>query len=175
MTMNDIEKLTRAFSARRDYLAAKVAELEAELAEVKRRRLAAIKRAVSDTADAQAQLRIALSSAPQLFDKPKTRVFSGVRVGYTKQRGQVVIEDEEAVIRRIRQQLPKDQADLLIRVRESVHKPAVYDLTAGDLKRLGIRVEDDEVTIMIKPVDGEVDRLVNALLREAEQVEDAAA
>lgn len=175
MHIHEIEKLTNAFAAARDKLAARVTELEAELDACKRRRMPAIKKAVAEAADAQAQLRIALSAAPHLFEKPKTQTFAGVRVGYMKQRGQVIIDDESAVIKRIREQLPVSQAELLIRVRESVHKPAVYDLTAGDLKRLGIRLEDDEDVVTVKPVDGEVDKLINAMLKEAGDIEEEAA
>jgi hypothetical protein len=175
MNISEIESLTRAYAEARGKLSDLVGALQAEIEGAKRRRIAAIRRAVGAAAESHAALRSALDAAPGLFAKPKTVTFAGVRVGYIKQRGQVVMDDEEAVIRRIREQLPTDQAALLIRVRESVHKPSVYDLTAGDLKRLGIRVEDDEDVVVIKPVDGEVDKLVDAMLRDAEHITEEAA
>ncbi|MCR6497388.1 hypothetical protein LJB71_14990 [Thermomonas sp. S9] len=77
------------------------------------------------------------------------------------------------MIERIRRLLPAEQAALLIRVREAVHKPAVYDLTAGDLKRLGIRIEDDCDVVVVKDVAGELDRMLERLL--ADLSEEAAA
>ena len=78
---------------------------------------------------------------------------------------QVTFADEAATINRIRQQLPTAQAELLIKRTEKVHKPGVYDLTAADLKRLGITIDADSDEVVIKPIDGEIDKLVDALLK----------
>ncbi|MDT8428515.1 MAG: host-nuclease inhibitor Gam family protein [Pseudomonadales bacterium] len=177
MTVNleQIEKLTRDYADARAALAELVAALQARLEELKRPALPQIRTAVRRTADQHAALHAALEQSPDLFSKPKTRTFSGVRVGYRKQPGRVEMDDEEAVIARIRKKLPDDQAELLIRRRESVYKQAVYDLSAADLKRLGISLSDDEDVVVIKAVDDEVDRLVSALLAEAEKAEQEAA
>lgn len=174
-TMNEIEEKTRRYADARDLLAARVQLLHEEIEAARRKAMPAIRKALAAAAEAHDQLHAAVDAAPGLFQRPKTITFAGIRVGFTKQRGKVVIEDEEAVIARIRKLLPEEQAELLIRRREAVHKPAVYDLTAGDLKRLGITVTDDEDAVVIKPVDSEVDKLVAALLAEAEQVETEAA
>lgn len=175
-TMSHIEQLTRDYSEARAYLTGIVSRLQEELERVKHPALPLIREAVGKTAETHGKLYAAIESAPELFVRPKTITIAGVRVGWMKQKGQVVIEDEAAVIARIRKLLPTEQAELLIRVRESVHKPGVYDLSAGDLKRLGITVTNDEEAVVIKPVDGEVDKLVNALLAEVENIEaDAAA
>lgn len=169
INMAEIEQQTRAYAEARAYLTGVITELQAELERLKHPVLPVIRSAVGKVAEAHARLYASIEAAPQLFTKPKTQTIDGVRVGYMKQRGQVVIEDEVKTIERIRKLLPAEQAELLIRIRESVHKPAVYDLTAGDLKRLGISVTDDEEAVLIKPVDTEVDKLVNALLKEAEE------
>ncbi len=171
MNLETIQDLTDAYSTCRETLAGRVLALQDEMERVKRRHLPGIREAVGIAAAAHDELRAAIAEHPELFRKPKTRTFHVIRIGYMKQRGQVVIEDEEAVIKRIRAQLPHEQADLIIRVRESVHKPAVYDLTAADLKRLGITVTADEDVVVIKPVDGEIDKLINALLADAERVD----
>ena len=169
MSMQQIETLTAAYAAERDALAALVTDMNDAIEQVKRARLAAIKESVQKARQAQDELHAAIEAAPELFDKPRTRTLHGVKIGITKQRGSVEFDDEAKVIQRIRAQLPKDQAELLIRVRESVHKPAVYDLAVSDLKRLGIRVTADSDAVVIKSVDGEVEKLVSALLAEAAQ------
>lgn len=174
-TMTEIEQLTRDYAEARAYLSGVVSRLQEELERIKHPALPLIREAVGKTSEAHGKLYAAVEAAPELFNKPKTITIAGIRVGYMKQRGQVVIEDEAAVIARIRKLLPAEQAELLIRVRESVHKPGVYDLTAGDLKRLGISISADEEAVVIKPVDSEVDKLVNALLAEAENVAEKAA
>jgi phage host-nuclease inhibitor protein Gam len=167
-TMIEIQQLTREYAEARAYLAGIITELQAELERVKHPVLPVIRKAVGATGEAHSKLKAALEDSPALFTKPKTQTIDGVRVGYMKQKGKVEIADEEAVIARIRKVLPEEQAELLIRTRESVHKPAVYDLAVADLKRLGITITDDEEIVIIKPVDTEVDKLVDALLREAE-------
>lgn len=174
MTLQEIEQLTASYAKRRDTLSGLVGILAAELERTRRQSLPGIKRAIAGAADAHDKLRTAVAMAPALFERPRTRTFHGIKIGYSKQRGQVQFDDEPAVIARIRKLCPDEQCELLIRVRESVHRPAVYDLTAGDLKRLGIRITDDGDIVIIKPVDGEVDKLISALLKDAERVEDAA-
>jgi hypothetical protein len=174
-TMTEIEQLTRDYAEARSYLSGVVSRLQEELERVKHPALPLIREAVGKTSETHSKLYAAVEAAPELFTKPKTITIAGIRVGYMKQKGKVVIEDEEAVIARMRKLLPKDQVELLIRITESVHKPSVYDLSAGDLKRLGITITDDGEAVVIKPVDGEVDKLVNALLAEAENVAEKAA
>lgn len=173
--MQQIEAQTRAYAEARSALTEHVRALQAEIDAARGRHIEAIRAAVRDCADQHDRLHAALSQAPHLFERPKTQTFSGVRVGWQKQRGKVEIPDEAKTIARIRAQLPTAQADLLIRVTERVHKPGVYDLTAADLRRLGITITDDTEIVTIKPVDGEVDKLVDALLAEVEQPQEAAA
>jgi hypothetical protein len=46
-----------------------------------------------------------------------------------------------------------------------VHKPAVYDLVAGDLKRLGIKISDDTDVAIAKIAGADIERMVDALLK----------
>jgi hypothetical protein len=173
-TLADIEQLTSDYARLRADLAALVGELHDGIAQLKRRAMPAISHAAAEAGSAGNALREALTAAPHLFARPRTRVIAGIKIGYQKQRGQVVIDDEAATIRRMREQFPPEQCELLIRIRESVHKPAVYDLTAGDLKRVSIRIEDDSDTVVIRPIDSDIDRIVDALLAEAVGVEETA-
>lgn len=167
--MQEIEQFAAIYATERDALAALVTDMNDAIEQVKRTHLAAIKQAVQKARQAQADLKAAIEDGKALFDKPRTRTLHGVKVGIIKQRGTVEFDDEAKVIARIRAKLPRDQAELLIRVRESVHKPGVYDLTAGDLKSLGIRITADCDAVVIKSVDSEVDKLVSALLAEEAQ------
>lgn len=165
MTIDVIEDSARSYAAVRADLVGEVEELEAELAEVRRRHIGGIKMLAGKAACKHAILKDLLEQAPELFGRPKTITVDGIKIGYRKAKGKVTVADEEATIARIRKLLPADQAELLVRRRESVHKPGVYDLTAGDLKRLGIAIEDDTDEVVIKPVDGDLDKLVDALLK----------
>lgn len=165
-TITDIESLTRAYADARALLAERVQALQEEIEAARRRRLRGIKEAVARAADAHAALRAAIESAPELFRRPRTLTIAGIRVGYQKSRGEIVWEDAAQVVRLIRRHLP-EQADSLIKVVETPIKSALAQLSAADLKRIGVTLVDTGDQVLIKPTDGEIDRLVEALLREA--------
>lgn len=168
-TLTEIENLAAAFATARTTLIDRAAILKTELEQVTQRELPGLRQAAEQAAEAEDRLRNAIDDARQLFEKPRSQVMSGIRCGVKKQKGQVVIDDEAATIARIRKQLPEEQAELLIRRRESVHKPSVYDLTAADLKRLGIRLEDTDDAVVVKPVASALDKLIDAWLAEASE------
>ena len=165
-TMKEIEPLADKFNAVREALAGTLMAHEEEKRELAKRYLSRIKKLVIDARTARAALHQAVQSSPELFQKPRTVTLHGVKLGFQKAKGTIEWDDEAAVIKRIRAQLPKVQVDLLIRIKESVHKPSVYDLAAGDLKRLGIRIEGDGDEVVIKDAAGELEKLIEALMKE---------
>lgn len=166
-TLGEIEELAKAFAAARSELSDKVGAVERLVERIKRRRIAGIKSAVARAAEAQDRLHAAIDSAPELFQKPKSLVLHGVRVGYQKQRGQLTIEDETQTVRLIRKYFPAE-FDRLVKVSEKPLKPALNQLSAAELRRLGVTVEADTEAVLIKPTDSEVDKLVDALLKESQ-------
>jgi hypothetical protein len=172
--MDKIQELARQYAAARSGLSEAVAAHQDEVRAVTHRRMGVIKSRVNAASDLRDRLRVLIEGAPTLFARPRTQVMSGIKCGYAKQRGKVTMADEAAVIRRIRTLLPAEQAELLVRVRECVHKPAVYDLTTADAKRLGIRIADDEDVVVIRATDTDIDKLVAALLAEHENMEESA-
>lgn len=172
--MEKIERLAAAFSHEQAALVDEVNALQDAIAALKREHIAAIKRAVRSAAATKADLRDAIEANPALFERPKTRILHAIRIGFRKKIGEIKFGDEEKTVHLIRDLLPANQAKLLIRVRESVDKNAMKDLTVPDLKRLGIAIEADTDVVVIKPIDSDVDKLVAALLADAERVEEAA-
>lgn len=175
MNIQEIEQLTAAYASQRHALAQRVQALHDEIERAKRKALDGIRLAVGHAVDAHNQLQAALQDNPQFFIKPKSAVFSGVQIGYRKKKGKIIVDDDAAVIARIRKELPEDQAELLISVTERVDKNAVGTLAANDLKRLGIQITADTDEPFIKPVDSDVDKLVNALLADIEGIDQDAA
>lgn len=167
MSLETIEILTQAFADARRALADKVEALQLELESAKHRKLPGIRVAVARAAEAHDKLKAAIEAEKDLFVKPRTQVIAGIKVGMQQAKPSVEIDDEEAVIKRIREQLPKDQAELLISVKESVAVKAVIDLSEADLKRLGIKYIKGEDRVLIRPADSDVDKLVTALLNGA--------
>ena len=174
---NDSLRLDKIEGQAREYAAANAAtlrqadKLKAAIAAVCAAHVGKIKTAAAYAAQERETLMELLKDAPDLFAPPRRSLtVDGVRVGWKKERGKVVITDEAAVVKRIEERLPEDQAELLIRRTEKVHKPGVYDLTAADLKRLGIQIEADSDAPFIREIEVPIDKLVKGLMDEfAEQ------
>lgn len=174
---NDSLRLDKIEDQAREYAAANAAtlrladDLKAAIAAVCAKQVGKIKTAAQAAAVERETLMSLLADTADLFASPRRSLtVDGVRVGWKKERGKVVITDEAAVVQRIRERLPEDQAELLIRRTERVHKPGVYDLSAGDLKRLGIQIEADADAPFIKDIEVPIDKLIAGLMDEyAEQ------
>jgi hypothetical protein len=135
----------------------------------------AIREAVGAEAGCKAALEHGIADNPELFVRPRTVVAHGIKYGFQMLKGRIEIPDEADTIRRIESSVPPEQAALLIRVTKAIHKPAVLDLSAGDLRRLRIIQHPGEDQIVVKPVSDAADKLVAAVLTEAEaRIEEAA-
>lgn len=164
-----------------EHQAAQLANARAELSQraealnkdiraLKRRRITGLKNAAERAIQCQNKLLEMIRDNKELFEKPKTQVFHGIRIGFMKQRGKLEFDDEAEVVARIKKLLPDEKATL-ITVKEKPVKSALANLAASTLKRLGIRVHEDSDEAIVKSTDTEVDRLVDALLEGEEELE----
>lgn len=165
MTMQEIEKLTRRYADAREALLSVMGGLQEEIDAAKRRRLAKIRALVERMKARQEELAEALEQSRAAFQKPRTRVIHGVKIGLQKRPGRLEIVNEQRTIQRIRDEYPEEEG-VLIRVTESVNKKALQDLQVGDLKKLGVHVEDAADKVVIRGAESDVDKLVAALLDE---------
>ena len=164
----EIERLARAYARIRETLKGRVTALQAELDAVRRRHLRGVRAGVAAAASARARLHAAVTAAPQAFQSPRTLVIEGIRVGFAKRRGTLVVEDRARVVELIRKHFP-EQADIMIKTAETPVKTALARLPAAELKRLGVTVEETTDAVVVKPTDSEVDKAVTALLADAER------
>lgn len=166
--MESIEARSRALAEARETLSEIVTQLNAGLEAMKRQHMKQLKAAMTKVADRHDQLKVLIAAHPELFNKPRTRIFSGMKVGLQKGKGSLDWQDDAAVCKAIKKLLP-DQQDLLIKTVEKPVKDALLQLPAATVKRLGIDVQEAGDQIVIKPVDGDVDKLVKALIEGATQ------
>lgn len=166
-TMFGIDMAAQNYSKAHDKLTAVVRALEAETAKLRLQYLPQIRKAVETAASRKADLRDALNESRELFVKPKTRVMHGVKVGFQKGKGKLDWDDDELVVKLIRKHLP-EIAETLIRIEESPIVAALNDLDVKDLRKIGVRAEETGDKVVIKPTDSEIDKLVDALLRDEE-------
>lgn len=162
-TQEHIHDLARTLSRHRADLAAKVTALNAKIEQAKDRSLPEIRELAAQVNEATDKLSDAITGNPDLFKSPKTQTAHGLRFGFSKAKGKVTFRDAVAVVKRIRQHMPKRLKDL-VKITETPIKSALSKLSGDELKRLGVTVEDagDEVTI--KPLDSDIDKMVAALL-----------
>lgn len=170
-TIDDIERKTKLFADARAELAERLQALKDEQEAAKRRRIQGLKNAVARLRTERDELLQLLGESADLFEQPKTRTLHGIRVGWMKQRGKLEIADAEAVVAGLRKLLG-DEATAYIKVTESPIRTALANLPAKDLKRLGVALSDDVDSPFIKPVDGDVEKFIDALLEaDGEEIE----
>ncbi len=160
-----IEGHAKNYRAARDLLADRVHQLQGQIDALRRQADPLIRSALQAAKAAESELSASIQAAPQLFRKPRTHVFHGVRVGIEKGKGALVIEDEAKTIRLIRKTFDEEQADLLIKVTERVVKKAASGLAANDLKRLGMHITTAVDAVVVRPTDSELDKMLDALLK----------
>ncbi len=167
MTLSEIEVLARQLADARLNLKEGLDELESEIAAIKKKFMPAIRRAVEKAAQRHEALRGAIEEAPELFQKPKTVIFHGIRLGYQKARGEIAWEDTAQVIKLIKKNFP-DSVDVLLKITETPIKTALGGLSVADLKKIGVTVIETGDEVFIKPTDSEIDKMINVLLKDEE-------
>ena len=167
ITLITLDSLTKKFADARTDLSAAVSTLESQIEALKRAALPQIKRAVARAAEHQNNLGQAIDSARHLFDKPRTVVMHGIKIGLRKGAGGIDWEDDDKVVALIEKHFSKAQADLLVKTTKKPIAKALQDLDVAELKKLGCTVESTGDEVVIHPTDTAVDKLVNALLKDA--------
>ena len=162
-TMTGIEKLCRTYADSRGKLDRISGEIREKRRKAVRARLTMLTRRVAEVSAAQDALRDALEASPELFVKPRTRALAGVKVGYRKMPGALVC-DEARTIGLIRKHLGARSTAELVIVTEKLDKAALRKLDARTLAKVGARMVDVDDEIVIKAAQGDLDKLVDALL-----------
>ena len=113
-----------------------------------------------------------ITDHPQCFIKPRTVVVDGLKFGLQKQRGKMTWDSDEGLCQRIDKlaaegALTHEQALMLVVNQPRPVAAALEQLDGKLLKRLGVTVTADTDAPIIKTVDGGVEKLVSALVREA--------
>lgn len=160
-----IEELTGIYADRRAALGERVNKLVHEQRMAEARALPGIKQAAAAAKDAEAALKAAIDANAAEFVKPRTRTFSGIKVGLQKLPGKLTFGDPAKVVALIKKLFPERQ-QLLIKTTETPVKDALSKLSGDELKRLGCSVGQDTDEVVVKPTDSEIEKVVAALLKD---------
>lgn len=166
ITLAEIERHAKHYADGRAAVAEIVAALNAGMDALKADALPKLRRAVARAAEKHDELKALIEAAPDLFAKPKTQTFHGIRLGWMKGKGGIEWDNADAVVAAIQKHFP-EQEEALIRWTGKPLKEAINQLDVGALKKIGCRVVDTGEIGFIKPVDSAVDKMVDALLKAA--------
>ncbi len=160
-----LETLTREYADRHRQVGRLADEMQGELDRLKARHLAGLREAVRLSRAARAQLDAGIQAHPELFDRPRTVIMHGVKIGLAKGKGRLTIADERATILKIKQMFGPNAADFL-HLTVSPNKTALGELSAGALKKLGVTVAATGDVVVIKPAAGGLEQFLSLLLPE---------
>ncbi|MDP1860249.1 MAG: hypothetical protein Q8K82_16350 [Gemmatimonadaceae bacterium] len=166
MTLLDIESLAKGYADRRGLLADRLRALDHDLLLVKRKHMKELKRHVALVAETQLMLSEAIKESPDLFEKPKTRILHGIKVGFRKGKGKIEWEDDAQLVALIKKKFP-DFVDDLILTTEMPSAIGLQELDAAELRKLGVTVEEAGEQVVVKAVETDVEKLVKLLLKGA--------
>lgn len=166
MSLKLIEYTSKNFADARVDLRNRLQALNDELAKAKRKALPGLRQAIDITAALHASLREIIRENAALFERPRTQIFHGVKVGYRKMKGDLTWESDDQVVKLIRKHCP-EMFDTLVKTVETPLKQGLEQLPAELLKKLGVSVGNDADEVFIKCTDSEIDKAVNALLKDA--------
>jgi predicted membrane GTPase involved in stress response len=121
--------------------------------------------AIDEAHTARLAVIASLEDSEALFAKPKTITIDGVTVGFQKTRDQIVFNiSEDETITRIKATLP-DQAQLLIKTKESIVKAAIVGLEDWQRKQICVEAVKGHDEAIVKLTDGEMQAFLTEVNR----------
>lgn len=178
MNLEDISRKAATLSAARDALVERLRQLDAVIEIAKAEAIPEIRPLARSVAKHHTALAEFITGNASLFAKPRTYVVDGIKFGLQKQRGTMKWEDDISVVAGIRKliakgELDESSANLLITTVERPVAKALEGLTAAQLKKIGVTVTEDTDAPLIKSVDGAVEKMVNAIIKDITKDEHA--
>lgn len=164
MTITEIEPYVRDYKAARDILTERVQTCKDEQLAILHRKAPGIRSAAAKTRDAKARLEAQIEANPELFETPRTQTIEGIKIGYQKGRGKVIVGKNAVTL--IRKHFPEQFEQLV----KTEHKPiakSLQGLSSGDLQRIGCQITDTGDQIIIHIPSDNLDKLVDKLLEDA--------
>lgn len=165
-SMQDLERRVQDYADTLAEYNALTAQVRDEIKQVTARHMAAIRCLFNGLKDRQADICDEIRAHPELFQKPKTRVIHGIKLGLRKRKGRLVIRDAAKTVYWIKA-LYQDDIGVLIKTTETPLKSGLEKLPAKDLKRLGVEVTDDSDEVVFVAATDEFDDLIDFLIAEA--------
>ena len=169
MDLKTITHHAAEFDAASAILRDAVCIFEHELQDVQREHRKPIADALKVVIRTRRALCSAIECAPGLFTKPKSLVLHGVKCGYRKEVDAVEIPDMDASIAAAKELFKGEDSNPVLVTKESLSVAALKKLTAEQMDLLGVELVPGGDSVFCEPVEGDADKLVAALVKEARE------
>lgn len=161
-----IDLLARQYADAQTDLDARTNELRHEIERATRDAWPDLRRSTTRAAERYDALLAAVGDAKEAFDKPKTRILHGIRVGYRKAQDTVQVLNPDNTCALIKRLLPEQQ-DVLIATTEQPVMDGLAQLEDGQLKLIGCKRVPGSDAPFVKLAETELDKVVAALMKGA--------
>lgn len=162
--MNCLESCAKELAVHRAQLAQAVAQADEELRRVKDTWCEPLKKYSAKVAELEDELLEMVEDCPDLFDKPQSQEFDGVRFGWRKGKGTIVLPKAGAALKkligRIRLKLKKAQRDAVLKVEVKVLKGPLARLDGDTLKKLGVKIEGADLAPFVSYPESDIEKSV---------------
>ena len=144
-------------------------ELANQTRRVVKRRMRRISTLTTQVNITREALLEAVAECPELFDKPRAHQFDGVKIGFRKAQDKLNF-DEAATIGLIRKHM-KDQANTLIKTKESLILSAVKNLDQKKQAKVGVGVLKGGDEPFVSSGTADLTKFIDTLISKALQEE----
>lgn len=165
LTLLTIDRETEKLAQDWNALVEAVNALDAALEALKTQAAPTIRRIAGEVQKHRGQVAGMVQAAPHLFEKPRTIILHGFKVGFRKGPGGITWEDDDRVVDLISEKLP-DQFEGLVEIIRKPVKAALEKLPVADLKRIGCTVVASGDQVVVKAAAGDAEKIVAAYLAE---------
>lgn len=168
--MQDLEKKTEQYAKTRETLLVHKRAYDAAVTRLQKTFLSKLRRSAAALKQHHDELETLIEANAAEFVKPKTQVVHGIKIGYQKQKGTIVIDDQDATLKRMEKVFGLD-LDLYTRTKVSIDKKALEKCDGSTLKKLGVELQADTDKVVIRPIDDEIDKLITVLLKDTADID----
>lgn len=167
MTLEDIQQLTEEFADARNNMMAAGDALNVDIEAAKQAHLSTLTKAAHAAQAAMTRLHEAVDSNRYLFAAKgqKSKVWAGIKVGLQSGKPKVVALGGGAVDAKALHGLSARGAEL-VKVEYSVKQAALNALADMELPALKLERTEGKDSPLVKPVDEEAAKIVDALIKE---------
>ena len=170
-TLERIETLCKIYAEARAALKDRTDRIVQLQEKVLRRRRKGLQGRIAAASVAEDELMEAIRGAKSQFERPKSRTFSGIKIGWRKKPGKIVVADEDRTKELIRKKFP-DQAKTLLVTKTSLDKAALAKLPVKDLAKVGATLAESTDEAFLTAPKSNLDKLVEAFLADMRDWED---